>query len=65
MIHGTHSEVVNRLKRSEGHIGTIIEMIEAKRDASMLRSSSTQSRRQSKTPRKSTSTITSTIALRI
>jgi len=32
MVHSTHSDVVNRLKRAEGHIKTIIEMIEAKRE---------------------------------
>ena len=32
MLHGTHSDVVNRLKRAEGHIRTIVEMIEAKRE---------------------------------
>jgi len=31
MVHSTHSDVINRLKRAEGHIKTIIEMIEAKR----------------------------------
>jgi DNA-binding FrmR family transcriptional regulator len=32
MVHSTHADVVNRLKRAEGHIKTIIEMIEAKRE---------------------------------
>ena len=32
MVHGTHTDVVNRLKRAEGHLRTIIEMIEAKRE---------------------------------
>jgi len=32
VLHGTHSDVVNRLKRAEGHIRTIVEMIEAKRE---------------------------------
>ena len=32
MLHGTHSDVVNRLKRAEGHIRTIVEMIEANRE---------------------------------
>ena len=32
MIQGTHNDVVNRLKRAEGHIRTIVEMIEAKRE---------------------------------
>ena len=32
MVHSTHPGVVNRLKRAEGHIKTIIEMIEAKRE---------------------------------
>jgi len=31
-IHGTHLDVVNRLKRVEGHLRTIIEMIGAKRE---------------------------------
>ena len=32
MIQGTHNDVVNRLKRAEGHIRTIVEMIEANRE---------------------------------
>jgi len=32
MVHSTHTDVVNRLKRAEGHIKTIIEMIEGKRE---------------------------------
>jgi len=32
VIQGTHNDVVNRLKRAEGHIRTIVEMIEAKRE---------------------------------
>ena len=32
MVHSTHTDVVNRLKRAEGHLRTIIEMIEAKRE---------------------------------
>lgn len=32
MVHSTHTDVVNRLKRAEGHLKTIIEMIEAKRE---------------------------------
>lgn len=32
MVHGSHADVVNRLKRAQGHIRTIIEMIEAKRE---------------------------------
>ena len=32
MVHGTHTDVVNRLKRAEGHLRTIIEMIETKRE---------------------------------
>jgi DNA-binding FrmR family transcriptional regulator len=32
MLHGTHTDVVNRLKRAEGHLRTAIEMIEAKRE---------------------------------
>jgi uncharacterized protein len=32
MIHSTHSDVTNRLKRVHGHLRAIIEMIEAKRD---------------------------------
>lgn len=30
-IHQTQPDIVNRLKRAEGHLHTIIEMIEAKR----------------------------------
>ena len=32
MVHSTHSEVLNRLKRAAGHLRTIIEMIEARRE---------------------------------
>jgi hypothetical protein NreA len=32
MVHGTHTDVVNRLKRAEGHLRTIIEMIVANRE---------------------------------
>jgi len=32
MLHGTHTDVVNRLKRAEGHLRTIIEMIENQRE---------------------------------
>jgi DNA-binding FrmR family transcriptional regulator len=32
MIHGTHVEVLNRLRRAQGHLRAILEMIEAKRD---------------------------------
>jgi len=32
MVHGTHADVVNRLKRAEGHLHKIIEMIESKRE---------------------------------
>lgn len=32
MIHATHTDVVNRLKRAEGHLRTIIEMIENQRE---------------------------------
>jgi DNA-binding FrmR family transcriptional regulator len=32
VIQGTHNDVVNRLKRAEGHIRTIVEMIEANRE---------------------------------
>jgi len=32
MVHISHADVVNRLKRAEGHIKTIIEMIEAQRE---------------------------------
>ena len=28
MLHTTHSEIVNRLKRAEGHLRSIVEMIE-------------------------------------
>jgi DNA-binding FrmR family transcriptional regulator len=31
MIHSTHPEIVKRLKRAEGHIRSIIEMIESRR----------------------------------
>jgi uncharacterized protein len=31
-IHTTHSEVINRLKRADGHLRAIITMIEDKRD---------------------------------
>lgn len=30
-VHGTHSEIVKRLKRADGHLKAIIEMIEADR----------------------------------
>ena len=30
-VHETHSEIVNRLKRADGHLKSIIEMIEAGR----------------------------------
>jgi len=30
-LHQSHPEIVKRLKRSEGHLRTIIEMIEARR----------------------------------
>ena len=32
MAHGTHSDVVNRLKRAEGHLRKLIEMIESRRE---------------------------------
>ena len=32
MVHSTHPDVVNRLKRAEGHLKTAIEMIEARRE---------------------------------
>lgn len=32
MIHATHPDIVNRLKRADGHLRTIIGMIEAKRE---------------------------------
>jgi DNA-binding FrmR family transcriptional regulator len=32
MIHYTHNEVVNRLKRADGHLRTIIGMIENQRE---------------------------------
>lgn len=31
MIHETHTDVVNRLKRADGHLRTIIDMIEQRR----------------------------------
>lgn len=30
-LHQTHPEIVKRLKRSEGHLRTVIEMIESRR----------------------------------
>lgn len=32
MIHSTHTDVINRLKRADGHLRAIIAMIEDKRD---------------------------------
>jgi len=32
MIHGSHPEILNRLKRADGHLRTIIEMIENQRE---------------------------------
>lgn len=32
MVHSTHLDVLNRLRRADGHLRTIIEMIESKRD---------------------------------
>ena len=32
MTHTTHTDVVNRLKRAEGHLRTIIDMIEHRRE---------------------------------
>ena len=32
MVHSTHPDVVNRLKRAEGHLKTAIEMIASKRE---------------------------------
>ena len=32
MIHQTHTDVVNRLKRADGHLRTIIDMIEHQRE---------------------------------
>ena len=32
MAHQRHTDILNRLKRAEGHLKTIIEMIEAKRE---------------------------------
>lgn len=32
MVHSTHADVLNRLRRAAGHLRTIIEMIESKRD---------------------------------
>lgn len=31
MVHKTHPDVVKRLKRAEGHLRTVIQMIEAER----------------------------------
>lgn len=32
MVHGTHPEVLNRLRRADGHLQTIVRMIESKRE---------------------------------
>jgi len=32
MLHQTHTDVVNRLKRADGHLRTIIDMIERQRE---------------------------------
>lgn len=32
MIHRTHTDVVNRLRRAEGHLRTVIGMIDEKRE---------------------------------
>jgi DNA-binding FrmR family transcriptional regulator len=32
MTHSTHTDIVNRLKRTEGHLKTIIELIEVERE---------------------------------
>jgi uncharacterized protein len=32
MFHRSHTEVINRLKRADGHLRTIIEMIENQRE---------------------------------
>ena len=32
MIHGSHPEILNRLRRADGHLRTIIEMIENRRE---------------------------------
>jgi DNA-binding FrmR family transcriptional regulator len=31
MLHTTHPDIINRLRRAEGHLRAIVEMIEAKR----------------------------------
>ena len=31
MLHETHPEIVRRLKRAEGHLRSVVEMIEARR----------------------------------
>jgi DNA-binding FrmR family transcriptional regulator len=31
-VHQTHSEIVKRLRRAEGHLGTVIEMIQQGRE---------------------------------
>lgn len=31
-LHSTHPDIVRRLKRAEGHLGTVIEMIEQGRE---------------------------------
>jgi uncharacterized protein len=32
MAHGTHADIVNRLKRADGHLKSIIDMIQARRE---------------------------------
>ncbi|HXZ87813.1 MAG TPA: metal-sensing transcriptional repressor [Candidatus Binataceae bacterium] len=32
MVHASHPDIVNRLRRADGHLRTIIEMIEQKRE---------------------------------
>jgi uncharacterized protein len=32
MVHSTHADIINRLKRADGHLKAIIAMIEAQRD---------------------------------
>jgi uncharacterized protein len=31
MLHTTHPDIINRLRRAEGHLRAIVEMVEAKR----------------------------------
>lgn len=48
--HETHPEIVKRLKRAEGHLKSIIAMIEDGAPASILHNSFMPSKRRSPTP---------------